>query len=229
MLRSGISGLRLAIRRPSPRTGAPVLGVLAKRLDGRYPAGERSAQRLAGIDPESTALVIVAVAASVALAAPMLTMGSPLAKQSGATCSTQHDRYLTARSRPPSRAGLRCAFRRCRPSSGRTVRMTGEPSYIELGVRDAEAAKSFFGQLFGWEPAGPGQVDTATLSVGIHGGDDESHFEVFFAVDNLEASIGKLGELGGRLVGDINESPGFGRWVECADDQGVRFGLRQSP
>jgi hypothetical protein len=107
--------------------------------------------------------------------------------------------------------------------------MTGEPSYIELGVRDAEAAKSFFGQLFGWEPAGPGQVDTATLSIGIHGGDDESHFEVFFAVDNLEASIAKLGELGGRLVGDIHDSPGFGRWVECADDQGVRFGLRQSP
>jgi predicted enzyme related to lactoylglutathione lyase len=47
------------------------------------------------------------------------------------------------------------------------------------------------------------------------------------ARDNL--SIAKLGELGGRLVGDIHDSPGFGRWVECADDQGVRFGLRQSP
>jgi predicted enzyme related to lactoylglutathione lyase len=70
--------------------------------------------------------------------------------------------------------------------------MTGEPSYVELGVRDAEAAKSFFGELFGWQPAGPGQVETATLSIGI------------------------------------NETSGFGRWVECADDQGVRFGMRQS-
>jgi hypothetical protein len=25
------------------------------------------------------------------------------------------------------------------------------------------------------------------------------------------------------------ESRGFGRWIECADGQGVRFGLRQRP
>lgn len=105
--------------------------------------------------------------------------------------------------------------------------MAGEPSYIELGVRDPEAATSFYGQLFGWQVAGPGQVDTDTLSIGIHGGDDASHFEVFFAVDDLEASIAKVSELGGGTVSEVNDSPGFGRWVECADDQGVRFGLRQ--
>jgi len=41
--------------------------------------------------------------------------------------------------------------------------MTGEPSYLERGVRDADAAKSFYGELLGWKPAEPGQVDTATL------------------------------------------------------------------
>ncbi len=106
--------------------------------------------------------------------------------------------------------------------------MTGEPSYIELGVRDDQAAKSFYGRLFGWKPVEPGQVDTTTLSIGIHGGDDNSHFEVFFAVDDLESSIEQVRGLGGRTVSDVNETPGFGRWVECADDQGVRFGLRQS-
>jgi predicted enzyme related to lactoylglutathione lyase len=106
--------------------------------------------------------------------------------------------------------------------------MTGEPSYIELGVRDDRAAKAFYGRLFGWEPAGPGQIDTATLSIGIHGGDDAAYFEVFFAVDDLESSMELVGALGGRILGHINDSPGFGRWVECADDQGVRFGLRQS-
>ena len=58
--------------------------------------------------------------------------------------------------------------------------MTGEPTYIELGVRDPDAAKAFYGQLFGWEARGPGQVDTRTLSIGIHGGDDAAHFEVWF-------------------------------------------------
>jgi predicted enzyme related to lactoylglutathione lyase len=106
--------------------------------------------------------------------------------------------------------------------------MTGEPTYIELGVKDLQAATSFYGGLFGWQPAGPGQVDTATLSIGIHGGDDASHFEVFFAVDDLETSIEKVAAQGGRTIGDINETPGFGRWVECADDQGVRFGIRKA-
>ncbi len=104
--------------------------------------------------------------------------------------------------------------------------MTGQPTYVELGVRDVQAAKTFYGGLFGWEPAGPGQVETDTLSIGIHGGDDAAHFEVFFAVDDLEASIERVRALGGQVLGGINDSPGFGRWVECADDQGVRFGMR---
>ena len=105
--------------------------------------------------------------------------------------------------------------------------MTGEPSYIELGVRDQDAAKAFYGQLLGWQLAGPGQVDTASLSIGIHGGDDASQFEVFFAVADLDASIAKVKSLGGRIVSQVNDTPGFGTWVECVDDQTVRFGLRQ--
>lgn len=104
--------------------------------------------------------------------------------------------------------------------------MTGQPSYLELGVRDREAAEAFYGRLLGWKPAG-GQVETGTLSIGLHGGDGASHFEVFFAVDDLDASLATVRELGGTVLGEVNDSPGFGRWAECADDQGVRFGLRQ--
>ena len=108
--------------------------------------------------------------------------------------------------------------------------MSGEPSYIELGVTDADRARAFYGGLYGWQPsgkAGPGQVDTPTVDIGIHDGDDAAHFEVFFAVDDLEESLEKLTELGGRPVSEVNDNPGFGRWVECVDDQGVRFGMRQ--
>ena len=48
------------------------------------------------------------------------------------------------------------------------------------------------------------------------------------AVDDLDASADRVAELGGRVLGDVHDSPGFGRWIECADDQGVRFGLRES-
>jgi hypothetical protein len=108
--------------------------------------------------------------------------------------------------------------------------MAGEPSYIELGVPDPNAARAFYGALLGWQPSsasGPGQIDTPTLDIGLHGGDDAAHFEVFFAVDDLEAALARVAELGGQVFGAINDSPGFGRWAECADDQGVRFGLRQ--
>jgi predicted enzyme related to lactoylglutathione lyase len=61
--------------------------------------------------------------------------------------------------------------------------MTGEASYIELGVRDADAARVFYGRLLGWQASGdsgPGQVDLPTLAIGIHDGDDSAIFEVFF-------------------------------------------------
>lgn len=108
--------------------------------------------------------------------------------------------------------------------------MSGEPTYIELGVRDADAARQFYGALLGWTPSGQsgsGQVSTTSLDIGIHDGDGSSLFEVFFAVDDLDASLARLADLGGRRLSEVNDSPGFGRWVECADNQDVRFGLRE--
>ena len=109
--------------------------------------------------------------------------------------------------------------------------MTGEPSYLELGVPDPDAARSFYGPLLGWQPttpAGPGSVDTPTLGIGIHGGDPSAIFEVFFAVDDLDSSLAQVVALGGATDGVVHDSPGFGRWAECDDNQGVRFGLRQA-
>lgn len=107
--------------------------------------------------------------------------------------------------------------------------MAGEPSYLELGVPDPYAARAFYAALFGWPGAseGPGQVDTAGLSIGVHGGDPNAHFEVFFAVPDLDAAMAKVTELGGSLVSDVTDSSGFGRWVECRDNQNVAFGLRE--
>jgi len=108
--------------------------------------------------------------------------------------------------------------------------MPGEPSYVELGVPDVDAARRFYGSLFGWAPSHVGtggEVQTPTLPIGMHGGDPEAHFELFFAVDDLDASAVQVIELGGSVIGDVHDSGDFGRWVECRDDQGVRFGLRQ--
>ena len=108
--------------------------------------------------------------------------------------------------------------------------MPGEPSYLELGVPDVGAARQFYSALLGWQVTdmgGGGSVETATLGVGIHGGDPDAHFEVFFTVPDLDAAVARLLELGGEALGRINDSGDWGRWVECRDGQGVRFGLRQ--
>jgi len=107
--------------------------------------------------------------------------------------------------------------------------MAADPSYVELGVPDIDAAHAFYGALFGWVPEGPGQVQTGTLPVGMHGGDPNAHFEVFFTVEDLGASLSRVVELGGSAVGEVHDEGAFGRWSECQDDQGVRFGLRQLP
>jgi len=44
--------------------------------------------------------------------------------------------------------------------------MSGEPSYLELGVPDVGAAGAFYGPLLGWEPqamGGGASVSTSTL------------------------------------------------------------------
>jgi uncharacterized protein len=108
--------------------------------------------------------------------------------------------------------------------------MTGEPSYVELGVPDVPAATAFYGALLGWAPetmSGGASVTTSTLGIGIHGDDEDRHFEVFFAVGDLDAAMVTVAELGGGLDSEVRDSEGFGRWVECHDDQGVRFGLRE--
>ena len=109
----------------------------------------------------------------------------------------------------------------------------GAPSYIELCVDDADKARVFYGALLGWKMAGdvgPAQASTGGLDIGIHDRDPSSLLEVFFTVKDLDAAVARLAELGGRTISEVYaENAAFGRWVECQDDQGVRFGLRQPP
>lgn len=55
--------------------------------------------------------------------------------------------------------------------------MTGQPTYIELGVPDADRARTFYRELLGWQPSGtggPGNIETTSLNVGLHSDDPVS-------------------------------------------------------
>jgi predicted enzyme related to lactoylglutathione lyase len=118
--------------------------------------------------------------------------------------------------------------------------MTGEPSFFELGVADADRARAFYSSLFGWQmdpgPSGKGFViETAGLPGGLHPGDPEAAPYLFFRVDDVEAAAARVRELGGSIVeldvgGEDEDSVArFGRFKLCRDDQGSPFGLHQPP
>lgn len=112
--------------------------------------------------------------------------------------------------------------------------MTGEVTHIEIGVPDAKKVQVFFGTLLGWtfESFGDGDqavIQTPTVRGGLHDGVQTSALTTYFAVDDIEEAVAKVRELGGRAADPSPEEPGFGRFANCIDDQGLPFGLHQSP
>ena len=116
--------------------------------------------------------------------------------------------------------------------------MAGEPAYFELGVEDGEKGRAFYSALFGWElRPGPNEgfeIGTPGLPGGLHGGDKGAAPYLFFAVDDIDAAVTKVQELGGEVIdmgieGDSDQQAKTGRFKLCRDDQGSAFGLHQRP
>jgi predicted enzyme related to lactoylglutathione lyase len=62
--------------------------------------------------------------------------------------------------------------------------------------------------------------------MGMHGDDPQPQIYVFFEVPDLEQAIALVREAGGEAEPPA-EQPGFGRFSNCRDPQGIRFGLHQ--
>lgn len=110
--------------------------------------------------------------------------------------------------------------------------MTGELTHIELGAPDANKAKLFFAAIFDWtfESLGDGDqaaIRTPTIGGGLHDGVTSTTLTAYFKVDDIEASVARVRELGGHADDPTPEEPGFGRFSTCTDDQGIPFGLHQ--
>jgi predicted enzyme related to lactoylglutathione lyase len=117
--------------------------------------------------------------------------------------------------------------------------MAGGLAFFELGVEDTERGRAFYEGLFGWgfEP-GPSEggfvVRAPNVPGGMHGGDPGASPYVFFEVDDMDAALDRVRELGGRVEemdveGDERSVAEFGRFKLCRDDQGSPFGLHEPP
>jgi predicted enzyme related to lactoylglutathione lyase len=103
----------------------------------------------------------------------------------------------------------------------------GDLCYFVMPAADAGRAQSFYGGLLGWRFS-PGNVPGGSNIEGVsppggmfEGG--EGGPELYFMVDDLEAAIARVRELGGEA--DEPEPTHGGRFSRCQDDQGARFGI----
>lgn len=112
--------------------------------------------------------------------------------------------------------------------------MPGNVSFLEIGSKNASDSRAFFERVFGWRfnhmgDAGAGWFQTPSIRAGLHGDDPEPRLYVFFDVANLAVAIASVRTAGGEADEPGPTEPGFGRFSNCRDPQGIRFGLHELP
>ncbi|MCW1969874.1 MAG: VOC family protein [Anaerolineae bacterium] len=116
----------------------------------------------------------------------------------------------------------------------------GTPTWADLMTTDPDAAREFYGKLFGWTyfMSGPefGYYSNAALGNNVVAGlgpippdtTMPAAWTVYLASDNVDADSAKVSELGGQVVTPPMTIGEFGRMVICVDPTGAVFGMWES-
>jgi predicted enzyme related to lactoylglutathione lyase len=114
----------------------------------------------------------------------------------------------------------------------------GSLCWTELMTRDRATAAAFFGRLIGWEASsmaipdgeytvfmGEGVPKAGCMQITPEMGDVPTGWLTYFAVADCEATVARVGELGGALLKEPESVPGVGRWALCQDTSGGVFAV----
>ena len=114
----------------------------------------------------------------------------------------------------------------------------GVPCWLDTMQPDPDAAKEFYGGLFGWEfddraPQGsPGPYYVARLhglDVAAIGGPSEAGASPFWntytAVESADRAAARVREAGGNVISEPMDVPDAGRMAVFADAQGAVFSV----
>ncbi|MDX6738869.1 VOC family protein [Actinocorallia sp. A-T 12471] len=114
------------------------------------------------------------------------------------------------------------------------VNEPGAWAWNELNTRDPAAAQTFYPKVFGWETSGDAYYTEWKSGGNTIGGmmpippdlppDVPPHWLVYFAVDDVDASLKLAKDLGAEQTGPFVDSPA-GRLVTVRDPQGSAFAL----
>jgi predicted enzyme related to lactoylglutathione lyase len=105
---------------------------------------------------------------------------------------------------------------------------TAEFDYFQVEVPDIQRAISFWARLAGWRfnQHQPGEwhhvVDEAGEVLASFEEGPDAEVRPYFTVDNIDTVAERLAQLGGTVVGDVDQV-GPGRALTCHDDQGTEF------
>jgi predicted enzyme related to lactoylglutathione lyase len=112
--------------------------------------------------------------------------------------------------------------------------MAGEIVHLELPASDTARSREFWGSLFGWQfeaMEGPFEYHMTRLAetqgAAIFPGEGSSAARPYFSVDEIDASVARVRELGGQ-ADDAQPIPGMGWFATCTDTEGTPFGFWQT-
>lgn len=120
----------------------------------------------------------------------------------------------------------------------------GAPSWFELSTREYGGAVSFYQSVFPLEPAvvadspefryttlnGADGVEVAGImdGAGFLPEGLPSHWSIYWEVDDVDASVSTVNDLGGSVLAEPADSP-YGRMATVTDPAGAHFRLRTGP
>ncbi len=106
--------------------------------------------------------------------------------------------------------------------------------WFEVYTNDTEAAKKFYTSLFGWGVGGDAnytewkmgdQSIGGMMKIQADWGNVPPHWLGYVMVENCEATVAKIKELGGKVFVEPMDVPGMGRFAVADDPQGAGFAI----
>ncbi len=107
----------------------------------------------------------------------------------------------------------------------RDAYLPGVPCWIDLRQPDPEAARAFYGDLFGWSFSDETYA-IATLdghAVGAIAPGDGKAWNLYVSVEQIEAAADRIEAAGGKRLGDTEDIEVAGRLAAFADNAGATF------
>jgi predicted enzyme related to lactoylglutathione lyase len=106
--------------------------------------------------------------------------------------------------------------------------------HVELHTHDPEKAKKFYSELFDWQFEEVPDMNYTIIKVGEGTGggmmkspmpDAVPQWVPYILVDDILTAAGRARSLGARVLVDITEIPGMGRFSMFVDPTGAAFAL----